>query len=578
MSAQTRIYTDGGCTGNPGPGGWAAVILSADSSGAAAEPLEISGGDPSTTNNRMELTAVIEALRRIDGSGGEVEVLTDSKYVQRGMSEWMPGWIAKNWRTAGGGPVKNQDLWKTLKSLDDRMTITWTWVKGHAGRKWNERCDRLVAEQRAGYAQGKGKAKANAKAKVRPETEAGGEAEPRTKVETETETARKPKAESGALPRTNGEGLLHDIRDLISQARSLTRRSINAALVVSNYLIGMRIVREEQKGRERAAYGAETLIRLADKLTKEFGRGYSRRNLVNMRNFYLAYQSVVQSIFPLTSMEAGDKKAVQDVSLSLEEASISGIWQKWQTLSAKLPLSWSHYLFLMGINNTDTRRFYELETVEQGWTLRELRRQFDSGLYERLALSRDKKGVRELSEKGERMEKPSDLVRDPYVLEFLGLDEKANYSETELESAIIDRLEDFLLELGRGFLFEARQKRFTFEHQHFFVDLVFYNRLLRCYVLIDLKIGELKHQDIGQMQMYVNYFDRFVKLDDEQKTVGIILCQKKNDSMVKITLPEGAHVHAAAYETYLPDKDALRMQLEEARAEWEAARGGAEDA
>ena len=399
MSARTRIYTDGGCTGNPGPGGWGAVILCADASGAV-EPLEISGGDASTTNNRMELTAVIEALRRIDGTGGEAEVLTDSRYVQQGMSEWMPGWIAKNWRTAGGGAVKNQDLWKTLKSLDDRMTITWTWVKGHAGRKWNERCDRLVAEQRARYAQGK----------------------PKSKARPETETGRKPKAETGALPRTNGEGLTQDIRNLISQARCLTRRSINAALVVSNYLIGMRIVREEQKGRERAAYGEETLIRLADKLTKEFGRGYSRRNLVNMRNFYLAYQSAVQSIFQSTSAEAGDKKDVQDVSQSLEETSISGIWRKWQTLSAKLPLSWSHYIFLMGINNTDTRRFYELEAVEQGWTLRELRRRFDSGLYEQLALSQEKKRVEKLSEEGEHIQKLSDLVRDPYVLEFLGID------------------------------------------------------------------------------------------------------------------------------------------------------------
>jgi predicted nuclease of restriction endonuclease-like (RecB) superfamily len=254
----------------------------------------------------------------------------------------------------------------------------------------------------------------------------------------------------------------------------------------------------------------------------------------------------------------------QTVSGELSLAQIS------QTLSGKLPLSWSHYLFLIGITNPDERRFYELEAANEGWSLRELKRQFASSLYERLALSRDKAGVKELSEKGQLLEKHDDVIKDPYVLEFLGLDEKTRYSETELETAIIDKLEHFLLELGKGFLFEARQKRFTFDEEHFFVDLVFYNRLLRCYVIIDLKIGELKHQDLGQMQMYVNYFDRYVKLEDEQETIGIILCKKKKDSLVEITLPEGANIHATKYQTYLPDKESLKKQLEEAQAEWEA--------
>ena len=224
----------------------------------------------------------------------------------------------------------------------------------------------------------------------------------------------------------------------------------------------------------------------------------------------------------------------------------------------------------MWISNPDERRFYELEAANEGWSLRELKRQFNASLYERLALSRDKAGVKELSEKGQLVEKHNDVIKDPYVLEFLGLDEKTRYSETELETAIIDKLEHFLLELGKGFLFEARQKRFTFDEEHFFVDLVFYNRLLRCYVIIDLKIGELKHQDLGQMQMYVNYFDRYVKLEDEESTIGIILCKKKKDSLVEITLPEGANIHATKYQTYLPDKESLKKQLEEAQAEWEA--------
>jgi predicted nuclease of restriction endonuclease-like (RecB) superfamily len=182
-------------------------------------------------------------------------------------------------------------------------------------------------------------------------------------------------------------------------------------------------------------------------------------------------------------------------------------------------------------------------------------------LYERLALSRDKDGVRKLAQDGLVISKPQDMLKEPYVLEFLGLEEKPGYSESDLETAIIDKLEHFLLELGKGFLFEARQKRFTFDEDHFFVDLVFYNRLLRCYVLIDLKIGKLTHQDLGQMQMYVNYFDRFVKSNDENPTVGIILCQKKKDSMVKITLPQDANIHASQYQLYLPDKEELKQKL-----------------
>lgn len=215
----------------------------------------------------------------------------------------------------------------------------------------------------------------------------------------------------------------------------------------------------------------------------------------------------------------------------------------------------------MGVDNKEERDFYEIEASEQNWSLRELKRQFDSSLYERLALSRDKKEIKKLSKKGQIIEKPKDLIKNPYVLEFLGIDEKAKYSESDLESAIIDKLEHFLLELGKGFLFEARQKRFTFDEDHFFVDLVFYNRLLRCYVLIDLKIGELKHQDLGQMQMYVNYFDRYVKTKNESPTIGIILCHKKREAMVEITLPKDTNIHAKEYRLYLPSKEELRRKL-----------------
>jgi len=213
----------------------------------------------------------------------------------------------------------------------------------------------------------------------------------------------------------------------------------------------------------------------------------------------------------------------------------------------------------MRIDNVEERMFYEIETAENSWSLRELQRQFDSSLYERLALSRNKNEVKKLSEKGLTIEKAQDSLKDPYVLEFLGLPEETKYSETELEQKLIDKLEHFLLELGKGYTFVGRQVRFTFDDKHFRVDLVFYNRLLQCFVLIDLKIGEITHQDLGQMQMYVNYYDRFVKLDTENKTIGIILCKKKNDTLVEITLPENnEQIFASKYMTVLPSKQELK--------------------
>jgi predicted nuclease of restriction endonuclease-like (RecB) superfamily len=217
----------------------------------------------------------------------------------------------------------------------------------------------------------------------------------------------------------------------------------------------------------------------------------------------------------------------------------------------------------MRIENENERNFYEIEAANNNWSLRELDRQFDSGLYERLILSRNKEAVKQLAEKGQIIEKPSDIIKDPYILEFVGLPEKAIYSESKLENQLITELETFLLELGKGFTFVGRQVRFTFDEEHFRVDLVFYNRLLRCFVLIDLKIGKLKHQDLGQMQMYVNYYDRFVKTDDENKTIGIILCKDKKDTLVEITLPEGNNqIFASRYQTILPSKEELKQLIE----------------
>ncbi len=350
------------------------------------------------------------------------------------------------------------------------------------------------------------------------------------------------------------------VRELIVAARKTVSRGVDLVQVNTCFEIGRHIVEYEQAGSARAGYGKEIIKDLAKNLTKEFGTGFSLSNLKLMRQFYLVYQDPF----------IGKSQTVSGQSRRAKSQTVSGQLKESRSKAGQpFSLSWSHYAFLMGVKNPEERRFYEIEAASQDWTFRELKRQFDSSLYERLALSRDKKGVQALSKKGQVLEDSKDILKEPLVLEFLGLSDQARYSETELESAIINRMEHFLLELGKGFLFEARQKRFTFDSDHFFVDLVLYNRLLRCYVVIDLKIGKLTHQDLGQMQMYVNYFDRHVKTKEENPTIGIILCKKKNESLVEITLPKGANIHAREYKLYLPSKVELRKKLQEWAAEVE---------
>jgi predicted nuclease of restriction endonuclease-like (RecB) superfamily len=331
------------------------------------------------------------------------------------------------------------------------------------------------------------------------------------------------------------QALLNQIRSLIINARHIVGRSVDLIQVWTNFQIGRVIVENEQSGSARANYASRTLPLLSIKLTEEFGRGFAERNLEYMRKYYLLYRTRI-SQSPIAKL----------------------------ALANVFKLSWTQYLFLMSIDDPDKRSFYEIESAAQKWTVRELRRQFNTSLYERLALSRNKAKVKELAEKGQIIEKPEDAMKEPVVLEFLGLDEKKAYTETHLKTAIIDKIEHFLLEMGKGFLFEARQKRMTINDKHFHVDLVLYNRLLRCYVLIDLKIGELTHQDIGQMQMYVNFTDRKIKTADENPTVGIILCRKKDDALVEITLPENnKQIFASKYKLYLPSKAQLRKQIAE---------------
>ena len=372
------------------------------------------------------------------------------------------------------------------------------------------------------------------------------------------------------------DGLLGLFEQTQTAMQTQAAKSVDIALVVRNWLFGWYIVEYQQNGLERAEYGKNLIKNLSESLSQKLGKGFSVDNLELMRKFYSGYAKIQQTL-PVKSLTFSISETASRISSEISEtpsrkSELSSFSPDsfWQTLSAKFTLSWSHYVVLLTIHSEDERRFYELEATQNAWGIRELKRQINSSLYERLALSRDKAGVKALAQKGQLVSNPSDVLKSPYVLEFLELEERSEYSEHDLETAIINRIEHFLLELGKGFLFEARQKRFTFDDDHFYVDLVFYNRLLRCYVIIDLKRDRLTHQDLGQMQMYVNYFDRYVKLEDEKPTIGILLCHSKDDRLVELTLPKDANIHASAYQLYLPDKEVLKKQLEEAQAEWEA--------
>ena len=293
---------------------------------------------------------------------------------------------------------------------------------------------------------------------------------------------------------------------------------------------------------------------------ERYGEDWTYDTLVRCRKFYQAYANASIGATPLPQLEnqgeAPDSKQVADCGNGVATIQLP-----------RFILSWSHYLVLMRIENIEARSFYELECAQQQWSVKQLSRQVGSSLYERLALSRKKEEVMRLAQEGQTVEKPEDIIKNPLTLEFLGLKPESAYTESKLENAIISKMQQFLLELGKGFLFEARQKRFTFDERNFYVDLVFYNRLLKCYVLIDLKTGDLTHQDLGQMQMYVNYYDRYVKQDFENPTIGILLCSEKSDALVELTLPEDSNVYASQYSLYLPDKTLLQRKLKEWREE-----------
>ncbi|HEX5269316.1 MAG TPA: PDDEXK nuclease domain-containing protein [Gemmataceae bacterium] len=317
------------------------------------------------------------------------------------------------------------------------------------------------------------------------------------------------------------------IKAILTEARNRAYQAINTAMVAAYWEIGRAIVEQEQRGEQRADYGQQLIVNLSRRLTAEFGKGFDRTNLQQMRVFYRAYP-------------------IRD--------------------ALRHELSWTHYRILLRVEKPEARRFYEAEAVNARWSTRELERQVHSLLFERLALSRDKQGVMALAEKGHEVQNPADLVKDPYVLEFAGLPQGERYLESDLEAALIGKIQDFLLELGKGFAFMARQQRITLDGKHYFIDLVFYNRLTRSFVLIDLKVGELTHQDLGQMQMYVNYYQRELTAPDENPPIGIILCTDKSEAVVRYTLPEGnSQIFASRYKLYLPSEEELAAEVRRER-------------
>ncbi len=316
---------------------------------------------------------------------------------------------------------------------------------------------------------------------------------------------------------------VQDIKSIIGQSRLQAVRSVEFYRVEMYWKMGERIFNEEQQGKERADYGKYLLRNLAKEIEPEYGSGFSLRVLEQCRQFY--------RVFPIAN-------------------------------ALRSQLNWMQYRLLMSIDDKDKREYYELEAVKNGWTGRELERQIYSNLYERLLLSNDKESVMAVARNERLPELPQEIVKDPMMLEFLGLERKSHYYEKELETALVEHLQQFMLELGNGFSFVARQKRFLIEDDEFFADLIFYNRLLRCFVIIDIKTEKITHKDLGQLQMYVNYYDRNEKLPDENQTIGILLCAHKNNEMVKLSLPENnKSLLASQYQLYLPTENQLLDEL-----------------
>lgn len=367
----------------------------------------------------------------------------------------------------------------------------------------------------------------------------------------------------------NTDALFNKVSAIIEEGRNYVSTAVNLAEVYSKFQIGMYIVEDEQAGNKRAGYGKQVLLNLSERLTEKYGDGWSLPQLKLIRQFYTVYSKKLNAVYPIQDKQ-DSKELVVDTERLNTVYQIQNLPKSIDPSSMpRFTLSWSHYIVLMRIKNEEERQFYEIEALREHWSVRHLQRQYASSLYERLALSRDKDEVMRLSREGLQVAEPQDVIKNPITLEFLGLKPDSTYTEKKLENKIISSIQKFLLELGKGFLFETRQKCLVFDEEFFYVDLVCYNRLLQCYVLIDLKMDKLTHQDLGQMQMYVNYYDRFVKQDFEKPTIGILLCKSKKDSLVELTLPKDANIYASEYALYLPDKKELQQKLREWTEEFE---------
>ncbi len=351
--------------------------------------------------------------------------------------------------------------------------------------------------------------------------------------------------------------LFDRVRDILESARSNIARTVNTTQVVANWLIGREIVEEEQQGKRRAGYGEALLADLSERLGRDYGRGYSADNLEAFRQFYLEYPRLISEtvsrnfVLPAISETASRKSGGADAA------------DLWQPGILNPNLSWSHYRSLLRVGRQVARDFYEIEAVNHAWSVRELSRQIGSLLFDRLAKSRDKKGLMRLAVHGQEVAQPIDILKDPVVLEFLDIPESPHLVESKLEQALIGNLETFLLELGKGFAFVSRQERITLDGDHFYIDLVFYHTVLKCFVLIDLKVGKLTHADLGQIQFYVNYYDRERRTEGDNPTLGLILCPDKNDAVVQYTLGEQQerNIFTSRYQLHLPTVEELESEL-----------------
>jgi len=358
------------------------------------------------------------------------------------------------------------------------------------------------------------------------------------------------------------------IRDILESARTNIVRSVNTTQVVANWLIGREIVEEQQQGEKRAGYGKSLLIELSLQLKNTFGRGFSVDNLEAFRQFYFEYPELISETLLRKSMLMGKATDISETVSRICPDNLHVLsslpLSEWKPGSLHPSLSWSHYRTLLRIQRNEARAFYEREAIQHAWSVRELSRQVSSLLFDRLAKSRDKGALLQLVNEGLQPVQPIDVLKDPMVLEFLDLPESPKLVESSLEEALVSNLQNFLLELGKGFAFVSRQERITLDGDHFYIDLVFYHTILKCFVLIDLKAGKLSHGDLGQIQFYVNYYDKERRSEGDNPTIGLVLCPDKNDAVVQYTLGEQQerNIFTSRYQLYLPTEEELQQEIQ----------------